>query len=240
MKKNIITCIFTFVLAQGHAQDTLRSLAAPTPGPAKNHPNELGLDVTPFLKFYLDFSYNGGYNYQPSYMLTYRRYFKKSSFRAAIGGNYIYSESPSPFNGDSLKIRNYNRSSAFVFRVGYEFFQELSRRWQVYYGADLATEYSHQRNDALISGGGYFHGQENAVKGIGIAPLLGIRFRLTPRMSLITESRFLVQYSETTSQRYYTPISRAYPPKKSDPRRTIKTTGTTFYYPLSIILTFSF
>ena len=235
MKKSVITFVLTLVLAHSYGQDTLKSNLTQTP--EKKHLNELGLDMTPFIKFYLNFSDNNTFYYQPNYMLTYRRYFKKSNFRSAIGGNYSYSETPSPYNGDSLKIKYYNKQSSFVLRVGYEFFQDLSKRWQVYYGADLTTSYSHQRNDALYWNGGYANGIESTTSGFGLAPILGVRFKMSKRINLITESSFLLQYSTSSSYRFYLPMTGAFPPKANDPKTTNKTIGTTFNYPLSLILT---
>lgn len=239
MRKLILTSVLTLMLAHFYGQDTIKSISTSTQIPVKKHLNEVGVDITPFIKFYLNFSDNSGWYYQPNYMLTYRRYFKKSNFRSAIGGNYLYSETPSPYNGDSLKIKYYNRQSSFVLRIGYEFFQNLSRRWQVYYGADLTTSYSHQRNDAPYWNGGYANGQESTAKGFGLAPVLGVRFKMSKRISLITESSFLIQYSESSSFRYYLPVTGAYPPKANDPKTTNKTIGTTFNYPLALILTFN-
>lgn len=235
MRKPVILFALTLVLSRSYGQDTLKSNL--TKIPEKKHLNELGLDMTPFIKLYLNFSNNGGYNYQPSYMLTYRRYFKNSNFRSAIGGNYLYSESPSPYNGDSLNIKYFNKQSSFVLRIGYEFFQNLSRRWQVYYGADLRTTYSHQRNDAPYWNGGYANGIETTDNGFGLAPVLGVRFKMSKRVSLITESSFLLQYSTSTTYRYYLPVTGAYPPKPNDPKTTNKTIGTTFNYPLALNLT---
>lgn len=235
MKKSVITFAFTLVLACSFGQDTVKSSS--TQPPEKKHRNELGLDMTPFIKYYLNFSDNFDY-YQPGYMLTYRRYFKKSNIRSAIGGNYLYSEIPSPYNGDSLTNIFYNKQRSLVFRLGYEFFQDLSKRWQVYYGADLNATCSYQRNDAPYWNGGYANGYETTTAGYGIAPVLGIRFKMSNRISLITESSFLIQYYTSSSYRYYIPVTSAYPPKEDDPKSTNKRIGTTFSYPLSLVLTF--
>jgi len=235
MKKYVFTFVMTLLLTQVFSQDTLKSNL--TQKQEKKHLNELGLDMTPFIKYYLDFSDNNTFNYQPTYLLTYRRYFKKSNFRSAIGGNYLYEENPSPFSYDSLNTIYTNKKSSFVLRVGYEFFQDLTKRWQVYYGADLITNYSFERNDAQYWNAGYSNGYESKTSGFGIAPVLGIRLKMNKRISLITESSLLLQYSKSTSYRYYLPESSAYPNKANDPQKTNKSFGTTFNYPLSIILT---
>lgn len=234
MKKRIITIALSFMIVAFYAQDT--TISTSTQLPVKKHLNELGLDVTPFIKFYLNFSANN-YYYQPNYMLTYRRYFKKSNLRAAIGGNYTFSESPSPYNGDSLDINYTNKQSSFVFRLGYEFFQDLSKRWQVFYGADVNVSNAHQRNDAQYWNGGYSNGVETNSTGFGLAPMLGLRFKINKRISLITETSFLMQYSENSSYRYYRPVTSNYPSIPNDPKTTTKSFNTTFNYPLSLIFT---
>ncbi len=170
-------------------------------------------------------------------MLTYRHYFKNGNLRAGIGGNSYYNEFSSPYNGDSLNKKFYTRRYNASLRIGYEFVQELSRRWQVYYGADLTANYAHERSDSPSWNAGYASGYESTSKSLGMAPVLGIRFRINQRLSLITESSFLVYYSQSTSYRYYLPISHAYPDKKSEPKSTQKAIGTSFSNPLSLILT---
>ena len=232
MRKSIqITIVLTIMFLSSYGQDTLRQ------GPKKKHLNELGLDMTPFIKFYLNFSGNGSFNYQPNYMLTYRHYFKKGNLRSAIGGNYYYSESSSPYNGDTLNLKFFKKQSSFELRVGYEFFQNLSRRWQVYYGADLRTSYFYQKDDAPYWNGGYANGIENISKGLGLAPVLGIRFKMSRRVSLITESSFLIQYSESSTQRYYLPVTNSYPLKANDTKTKNRSFGTIFNYPISLVLT---
>lgn len=237
MRKSVIASALVFVLANLNAQDTLKNNL--TQSTENKHLNELGLDMTPFTKFYLNFSGNSGNSYQPIYMLTYRRYFKKSNFRTAIGGDYLSSETPSPYYNDSLKTKYFNKQSSLAVRIGYEFFQDFSKHWQVYYGADLRATYFHQKNDAPNWNGGYANGIETTTKGLGLAPVLGLRFKINKRISLITESSFVVQYSTSTSYRYYKPATPAYPAKANDPKKTQKTFGTTFNYPISLVLTFN-
>ena len=236
MKNLSIAFVFVLMCNCTIAQDSIHTTFSSTQTPAGKHANELGLDLTPLIKNYINFSNTSTY-YQPNYMVSYRRYFNKSNFRAAIGGNFLNSESPSPYNGDSLNTRYFNKQQSFVLRAGYEWFQNLSPRWQAFYGADLVVGYSKQRNDAPYWNGGYANGQENTAKSLGIGPVLGIRYRLNSHVSLITESSLLFQYSETSSFRYYLPITKAYPALPNGPKATNKTTATLFSYPLSIILT---
>jgi hypothetical protein len=227
----VITFALISLFQNIHGQDTIK------PRAAKEHLNELGLDMTPFIKFYLDFSdYGSGY-YPANYFLTYRHYFKKGNLRSGLGGNYNYSQTPSPYNGDSLKIKYESRQKSFEFRIGYEFFQNLSKHWQVYYGADVIAGYYYLKNDAPFWNGGYANGTENETQAIGLAPVLGVRFKISNRLSLLTEANFLVQYSQRSSSRYYLPVTSAFPPKANDPKTTTKSIGTTFNSPIALILT---
>jgi hypothetical protein len=232
MKKSITSLALVLLTMSGNAQDSLQTSGA------KNHLNELGLDATPFIKFYSTFSDRGLY-YQPNYIVTYRRYFRNSNFRSAIGGNYSFTESPSPYIPDSLNKKYYNRSKYIILRVGYEFYQSLSRRWQVYYGADLVGSYAESKNDDNYSNGGYVVGTESKAKNIGVAPVLGLRFRINKRISLITESSLLIQYSESSSYQFYSPATSAYPPIPNDRKQSGIALGTSFNYPLALILTIS-
>lgn len=234
MKKCIyfVFVVFGFFLSV-NGQDSIKPIVT------KKHLNEFGLDMTPFLKFYFNFSQNGGYYYPDNYFLTYRRYFKIGNIRAGIGGNYSYSEEPSLYNGDSLNINYYKKEKAIELRIGYEFFQNLSRRWQVYYGIDARAGYAYSKIDAQYWNGGYSNGIETKFKGIGLAPILGIRLKVNRRLSLLTESSFLVQYSENSTERYYVPVFGGIPYKPNDPKITRKSFNTLFNSPISVIVSFS-
>ena len=68
-------------------------------------------------------------------------------------------------------------------------------------------------------------------------PLIGFRFKINKRISLTTETSFLLQYMENSSYRYYKPVNGNYPSKPNDPKTITKAFNTTFNYPIGLILT---
>lgn len=237
IRKLLLVCFLTTVINYSFSQDTLKDNSKDNSN--KKHLNELGIDMTPFIKFYVNFSDHYNYYYAPTYMLTYRRYLCNSNLRSALGGNYSLSSAPSAYNGDSLNINYQVKFSTINFKLGYEFYQNLSKQWQVFYGADFSTFFTNNKNDVQFFNGGYATGVNNITKGFGLIPVLGIRFKMNNRLSLITESSIVFQYSENHSQRTYSPIHGAYPPKSNDPKVVKKTFSTSFSSPLSLLLTFT-
>lgn len=229
MRSRIVLCTAILAMTFGlRGQDTL---------PVKKYRHEFGLDFTPFLKFYVDFSQNG-YNYQPAYYLTYRYHFKKSNIRAAIGGNFSTRDISSPFSTDTHTYTD--KAYSYNFRIGYEFFENLSRRWQVYYGLDFRPGYSYEKNDAPYWNGGYANGSENQSANYGIAPVLGLRFKPAKRIGIITEASFQYTISRGSSQRYYIPVNSSYPALPNDPVQKSKSAFTSFSFPLAIVVTIDF
>lgn len=227
MKKQLALCVvLSLMIFRLSGQDTLQ---------IKKHRNELGLDFTPFLKFYSNFSQNN-IDYQPIYYLTYRYHFPHGNIRAAIGGMSITSDSPST-DPNILPLTFKSRSYSVNVRIGYEFFQELSKRWQVFYGLDFRPGYEYRKEDNQFSNGGYSNGYEGKTNYYAIAPVLGLRFRITKRMSLLTESSLQYTISKASTRRYYIPLNAGIPARADDPLQKNTATSTNFNLPLSLILT---
>jgi hypothetical protein len=121
------------------------------------------------------------------------------------------------------------------FRIGYEAYENLSTRFQVFYGVDLRVGYSLRKNDANSWGSGYANGDENQLQEFGIAPVLGLRYRFNKRLSLFTECNLLINYMETYSRRYYTPIDNTYPYLPATPKMKAVNTGVSFSSPLFVV-----
>lgn len=205
----------------------------------KEYRNEFGLDGTGFIRSFLSFNEESAIygNYEPIYYLSYRRKFKPGNIRFAIGGAYEQMDLPgSGSQSDSLMfVRN---SYSIDFRIGWEFTNELSSRWQVYYGLDFRTSFSHSYNEARYYSGGYANGTESDNQILGIAPLLGFRFRITDRISLLTEANFSLNWAKTENRDFFTPVNSTYPelPDEVDP--TTNSVYTSFRQPLSIFFVF--
>ena len=223
----ILTAFLAFGALFFRAQDTLKPVRR----------NELGLDFTPLIKFYLNVGNNStSLPYQPVYYLTYRYHFKKSNIRCAIGGDYADSEASSPYSGDTKTY--HNTSHALYFRIGYERFENLSKRWQIFYGIDFRPSVIYEKNDAPYWNGGYANGVEDQTVSLGIAPLLGLRFRINNRVSILTESSYQLNKNNSWQKRYFIPVDNSYPAIPGSPKTKSQSVNTTFIFPMALVLTF--
>jgi hypothetical protein len=194
--------------------------------------------MTLFFKYYLSFSNEGFANNPPYHLFSYRRYLKSGNFRSAIGGNFSNYENPSPYNGDSLTLTLKGQQYNFSLRIGYELYTNINEKWQLFYGVDLNSGYSYYKYDGVnFSQFGYAQGYETNTTSFGLAPVIGLRYRLNKRMSLITESSLLVNYSISSSRNYYTPLLKSTTSMPGSKTLKTKNLGTTFYNPISLVLT---
>lgn len=228
MKNLILTIILATTVLTTFGQDSTKT---------KVYHNEFGIDATAFLKQFLNFN-SGQYPdyYNATYYLTYRRHFKYGNIRFGIGGGFSDYDIPAAFDGDVNKY-HYN-SYSLNSRIGWEFFNELSKRWQVFYGLDFRPSLSYTKNDAPYWNGGYANGSETKSQTYGIAPLLGFRFKLTNRLSISTETSFSINWQQSESRRYYIPVTSQYPPLPDVVTPKTKKLFSSFAQPLSLLLTF--
>jgi hypothetical protein len=227
MKKLFIPALLLLFTPMSYSQDI---------SPAKVYKNELGVDVTGFIKNILPSS-NGQFveYYVPTYYITYRRHFKPGNIRSAIGGSYLSNDISPAFALDSNSYHNLGYS--LDFRLGWEFISELSKRWQLYYGLDFRPTLLYSKNDAPYWNGGYANGREFSSRILGFAPILGFRWRLNHRISLTTETSLALNFEQRKNRNYFIPVTSQYPslPDIEDPVE--KKIYTSFSQPLSIIFT---
>lgn len=187
--------------------------------------NEFGVDATSFVRqFFKISSAMPGEDYSPTYYLTYRRLTTAGNLRAAIGGSFNDRLIQPSLVTDSNKY--YMKSSAINFRVGWEFFTNITKRWQTFYGMDFCPTIIKNRNDAHHWNGGYATGSESNNINFAVAPLLGFRYRITDRISIATETSFSFNWTAQKSRQYYTPVDPALPakPDKVEPRNVMRST----------------
>jgi hypothetical protein len=201
MKKLFICFVISLFSLISNAQDLT--------GKPKNN-NEFGIDATGFVKQFLNFNQSiGAFNYIPTYYLTYRRYLTPGNVRFAIGGDFVNQNIPPVLAKDSNK---YNLNAyGFGARLGWEFYNDLSQRWQVFYGVDLNATYTYSKNDASYWSGNYAIGMEKKMEAYGLAPVLGFRFKLNNRLNLVTEANYSINYGITTLKNYSIPITNQFP-----------------------------
>lgn len=229
MKKLFLAIIFATSILTTFAQDTTKL--------EKVYHNEFGIDATGFLKQFFNFN-QGQFSeyYSAIYYLTYRRHFKCGNIRFAIGGDFANNDFSSSISTDSNKY--HNNSYLLNSRIGWEFFNNLSHRWQVFYGIDFKPSVGYIKNDAPYWSGGYANGYEAKSRIYGIAPLLGFRFKLNNRLSFSTETSFSVNWQQDEKKYYYIPISNQYPPLPDEVLpKTIKIISS-YFQPLTLFLTF--
>ncbi len=203
----------------------------------KEYKNEFGLDATGFIRSILNFNIDPTFQmpYAPTYYLSYRRKFKPGNIRFAIGGSYGREDVPSVHSDTTMFQRNH---SAINIRLGWEFTTELSKRWQAYYGLDLRATFTHSYNEVQFYNAGYANGRENRNEILGVAPLLGFRFRINDRISILAEGSFSLNWAKADRRDFFTPVNDTYPEKPDKNPPTIRSTYTLFAQPLSIFFVF--
>lgn len=199
--------------------------------------NEFGLDVTGFIRFFTQFQANDDYAYNPVYYLTYRRLFDVGNIRFGIGGDYDRIENSTGFT-DSLTFMN--QSSAVSARLGWEWQTSLSKRWLAYYGADFKFTYSSGNNEANYFNGGYAQGYEYKARTVGFSPVLGIRFKINSRISLLTEASLSFYYLTFEYLNKSKPLYSGLPEQEDTKHPTTHSFYTTFQQPISVYFVFNF
>jgi hypothetical protein len=200
-----------------------------------NHNNEFGLDVSGFIRFFTQFQTTSDYSYSPTYYLTYRRLFEPGNIRFGIGGDYDNIE-PTGILGDSNTYNNINQ--ALGLRLGWEFKSILSKRWEVFYGLDYRMTFESENNEVIFFNGGYANGRVNKSQVYGLAPVLGFRFNINKRISLITEASLSFNILKTQSRLTYTSLY-GNPEKPDDNFPNTSSFFMNFSQPISIFFVFN-
>lgn len=201
----------------------------------KKQRHELGADITGLFKQFLNFSEYSFY--APTYYVSYRYHLKKSNLRAGIGGGYWDNQSyPYTINGEETRFNN--TSSNLSFRIGYERVSELSKKWQAFYGIDFRPTIVKVNNESEYSNGGYMNGTISSSESYGIAPILGFRFRISNRISLLTETSFSYNIDKSSSQRTYVSLDNGlYPAIPNSKKQSTTNVSAGFSQPVFLILT---
>lgn len=227
MKKFKIVLFFLIAGITVSAQDSLRTT---------KKRNEIGVDLTSFLKYYINFGQetNSVLKNSPFYV-QYRFHLRSTNnFRAGIGGGYNEIKTESTYTVGPANYKN--KQQALNFRLGFEHYENISPKFQVFYGLDVLSGNSLQKNDAQYFNGGYANGYEIKTMSYSIAPVLGIRLKLNKRLSIFTESSFQIGINETSEKRFYIPLGNTYPPLPDSPKTITKSISTSFIFPLFIVL----
>ncbi|HRI58995.1 MAG TPA: hypothetical protein PK228_04715 [Saprospiraceae bacterium] len=205
----------------------------------KIYKNEFGLDMTGFIRQFLNISDQFGsyYQYQPAYYLTYRRLLSNTNVRAAFGFEYSSEEAPGYFMGDSSSYED--MQSKIAFRVGYEKFAMLEKRWEVLYGLDFRANFFRDMDENTGSNAGYMNGHDDKTIILGLAPFLGFRFKIGKRLSLTTEASLNCNVQKSTSRSSFKSVPGFSLPPKEDEIEERNRVFFEFSPPLAIFINFS-
>lgn len=230
--KPLCVALLLFMAVQASCQD---STTTPKAVP-KIYRNEVGIDITGMLRQFLNFGVEYIPNYDPVYFISYRRHIKKSNFRLGVGGSFMRKKLQ-PFSNQDPKPY-YSSSYGASVRLGYEFYTDIGKRWQLFYGADLRPSFVYMKNEAQFANGNYIAGYEAYEVIYGLAPILGFRFKIAPLVSLLAETNFSVNFRQNFTKRFYHPRY----PGATDLPENISEKGFeisgTYMQPLSLLLTF--
>lgn len=133
---------------------------------------------------------------------------------------------------------NYHtKQSGIDISVGVERTQELTKRWQVYYGLDIRPSWTYSYTDFTHSSGGYQYGDEDRGTYFAVAPVLGIRYRIAKRFSILTEASLSFIKSTVKSRNFSIPLDDQNP-QLPDLDQTTNNVDTRFQTPIAVVATF--
>jgi hypothetical protein len=200
MIKNIVLGILLCLSISSFAQDDPLF---------KVRKSELGIDVTSLIGRTLAISRFGFFEqeYQPTYYLIYRQHFSTFRLRALAGGRF-----------DSNNLDNEaDRLMNIDYKLGIETITNLGRKWQIFYGLDLAVGHDYRYNEQSWTGQLYEY--KNDVDYFGVAPFLGLKFFISNRMNISVETSLLFRRNIYHESRTW--ISTVDPNPTQDPLENI-------------------
>ncbi|MBK7440499.1 MAG: hypothetical protein IPI65_02940 [Bacteroidetes bacterium] len=202
---------------------------------SKTYKNQLGIDASYLIKTHLLFS---EYSYPdiPLNIITYKRLFNKWNFRAAFGSSFSNSFPIPSLEEDSNTYQN--KSFDLNLSIGLEQVKSISEKWLMYYGVDIIGRTANVDNDVNYYNSGYANGNINTTQQLGIAPLLGIGFKINDRINLTTESSLALIVEKISNTRTYLPVTDLYPEKPSIVDPEFVNIYTAFTLPLVLIINF--
>jgi hypothetical protein len=204
MKKSLFICVTlicsSFLIAQEN--DTLPSTAAPS------YNDELGLNISAFVTQFL--SLNSNEANEGAYLITYKHIKGVRAFRLGAGIFISHTKSEGGPNSAPLKSDIFNTA----FRFGLERQIPIERRWLFTAGGDILIGY-----DDLSTNSDSNFGTikiKDREWSVGVGPVLGIHFRLSPRVSIGTEGTIYLRYFNSKSSTDFGGIGGGEESDKSD------------------------
>jgi len=173
MKKILTSSLLGLLAFTGTSQEPVRF-------------KEIGLNATPFVRQFLNFSQSET-EFSP-YMLTYEQRFSKVGFRGGVGINSVNNYQAADVDNNIPEITS-NALKA-DFRAGVVFYKDLSEKWGLKYGLDMIYAGAGEQTKTKTFD---FFGTEvvNTVSDksheVGLSPFLFVQYRFNAHFSLGTE-----------------------------------------------------
>ncbi|MBL0126136.1 MAG: hypothetical protein IPP83_01495 [Flavobacteriales bacterium] len=218
---------------------TVHFANAQTDSIAHRHRHEVGADMSAFVRVFISHyaSLEPDLLAQPDHLLSYRYHFRHFNVRFGVGGAADDEERDASWTNSQPGETYHIKTSKVAFRIGVEGFQELNRRWQVFYGLDLRPSWDRYDNGFTSSNQGYNNARHTREQHLAAAPVLGIRYRITPRFSVLTETSIAFMTTQYGSTVVFTPQTDAYPAREDE---VVKTTSFATVYQAPILLIAAF
>jgi hypothetical protein len=166
--------------------------------------HELGLNVTNLLT---DLLGNNNRTDAGSYLISYKKLSGNKALRVGLNLNFSFkNENAFSFQTDLL---NQN----LQLRVGRETRQNISPKFQYYYGLDGIAGYKQEQSNATTSSLNVL--QTDLVVTIGGGPVLGFQYAIFDRLLIGTEGSIYAAYNQSSVKFKNTGSSAVFPSKSS-------------------------
>ena len=187
--RQIIFIVFSFPFLAFGQNDTIQE---------KKLRNEISTDITKAITTV----FNSSFFKSNSYALFYKRYFKKSALRLAVGGNFYNNQNTD--SRDTLVNIQKTNNYAINSNAGYEWHYPLDVKWSLVYGVDIIFSYSssNSRNEINYSYP-YSSTRSEIYNQINLGPFGGIKFKINRRFALSTEVAIIAGYYERKTKIIY-------------------------------------
>lgn len=164
--------------------------------------NNLGLDMTYFVKQFLNFSSTGGYYFENPYMLMYKREIKNSAIRSGIK---IYHTESKGTKNDT--VENSTKRYTYFVGLGYERKVNIYKYWRLFYGIDGGFEYSSENSKYQYTQT-YYSTKKAESYQYSLLPFVSLGVEFNSRIILTTSSYLTFAYSQNQSSDIDTPANK--------------------------------
>lgn len=168
--------------------------------------HELGIGVAnlinpgptyfPLYPYYDILPYYPYYYQQPSLGMNYRYHTGNGAWRIGLELSFRSERSDNEYS----KSKNSQLSTGL--RSGYEFHKTF-KKVEIFYGTDLFATYASSSGEYKTKGSWDESSNTSDNLQIGISPLAGVRYYITPNLSLSTETQFRMNYYQNWYQSSY-------------------------------------